>query len=42
MMFSKDNTLFVNLLTLITNLKDFFIKIIRSHMEVTLPLRVDG
>ena len=33
-MFSKDNTLFVNLLTLITNLKDFLFKLLEATWKL--------
>lgn len=33
-MFSKDNTLFVNLLTLITNMKDFLLKLLEATWKL--------
>lgn len=33
-MFSKDNTLFVDLLTLITNLKDFLFKLLEATWKL--------
>lgn len=34
MMFSKDNTLFVDLLTLITNMKDFLLKLLEATWKL--------